>query len=183
MNSVTTLSGTVTTYTPQTPAQQTTIVYTPINPVTGLTMNWPINIQLRQDCIVSNKVQAQATVTLTDLVALLVTATPALSPPPVVITQPAPMVCIHGVSGASSTFGVEMAFPSLNASITYQWQESQNNGTSWTNLSNTTVYSNVTTNQITVTPPTTAWNGYLYRCVATGGAGSTTSNTALLTVT
>ncbi len=61
----------------------------------------------------------------------------------------------------------------------YQWQV--NTGSGFTNISNTTPYSGVTTNTLSITGATSSMNGYQYRCIATG-SGSTNSNAATLTV-
>ncbi|MBL4658635.1 MAG: hypothetical protein JKX73_11585, partial [Flavobacteriales bacterium] len=86
-------------------------------------------------------------------------------------------------SGGTNNFSVAV---SGGISVTYQWQFF--NG-SWGNVTNGTpagaVYSNQTTNTVTVTS-TTATGAHLYRCsVSDGGTGCTspiTSNTGTLTV-
>lgn len=45
----------------------------------------------------------------------------------------------------------------------YQWQVSTNNGSSWTNLTNGGIYSNVTTATLNLTGVTVAYDKYLYR--------------------
>lgn len=49
----------------------------------------------------------------------------------------------------------------------YQWQVSQDNGTSWTNLSNNTTYSGTDTATLTITGATMSMNGYDYRVIIT----------------
>ena len=49
--------------------------------------------------------------------------------------------------------------------VTYQWQESRNSGSTWTDLSETTVYNNVTTNILTVNKVTSTMDEYLYRAI------------------
>jgi hypothetical protein len=66
----------------------------------------------------------------------------------------------------------------------YQWQE--NTGSGWTNLTNSGVYSNVTTNVLTLTGVTNAMNNYQYRCEVTSASPCVTvvnSSPATLTVT
>ena len=66
----------------------------------------------------------------------------------------------------------------------YQWQESQDGGSNWANLSASSTYSDVTTNTLTITGVTAGMNNYLYRCVATEAVCnlSTPSYPAMLTV-
>ncbi|GHS92649.1 hypothetical protein AGMMS50276_01020 [Synergistales bacterium] len=63
---------------------------------------------------------------------------------------------------------------------TYQWQVSTN-GTDFANVTGS-VYSGATTATLTLTSVPASFNGYKYRCVASNGIGSVTSNTATLTV-
>ncbi|MBI3141325.1 MAG: immunoglobulin domain-containing protein, partial [Bacteroidetes bacterium] len=66
-------------------------------------------------------------------------------------------------------------------SLTYQWQE--DNGGGYANLANGVVYSGVTTDELTLTDPSTGRDAYTYRCVVSGVcAPSATSNEGLLTV-
>lgn len=76
--------------------------------------------------------------------------------------------------------GTNVAFTVVanGAHLTYQWQFSNDGGSTWRN-STTTGY---TTDSITVAA-TSARNGYQYRCVVDGLGGSVTSNPATLTVT
>ena len=61
--------------------------------------------------------------------------------------------------------------------LSYQWQQSTDNGNSWTNIdsANAAEYATGQT--------TTSMNGYQYRCMVSNSAGSVTSNAATLTVT
>jgi len=65
---------------------------------------------------------------------------------------------------------------------TYQWQQSVNGGTVWTNLSNDATHAGVTTASLQVTGLTTEINGTQFRCVATNSLGSTVSSAASLVV-
>jgi formylglycine-generating enzyme required for sulfatase activity len=65
---------------------------------------------------------------------------------------------------------------------TLQWEVSINSGTSWSDVSNSGVYSGATTGTLAITGATTGMNGYQYHCVTTNSAGSATSNAATLTV-
>ena len=50
-----------------------------------------------------------------------------------------------------------------SGTTSYQWQESTDNGTTWTNLTNTGVYANTTTATLNINGATLAMNGYDYR--------------------
>jgi hypothetical protein len=65
---------------------------------------------------------------------------------------------------------------------TLQWQVSTNGGSSWTNLTNTSPYSGVTTSTLTITGAGAGLNTNQYRCVATNTVGVGISNAAILTV-
>ena len=64
--------------------------------------------------------------------------------------------------GSSETFTVSATAVST---VVYQWQRSINNGSSWTNLSNSGPYSGTNTKTLTINPVTTAMNGYQFRAV------------------
>lgn len=67
--------------------------------------------------------------------------------------------------------------------LTYQWQVSTNGGSSWSNVTNTGIYSGATTTTLNLASATTAVNGYQYRCVASGTCTpAATSNAATLTI-
>lgn len=68
-----------------------------------------------------------------------------------------------------------------SGSLTYQWEESTNSGSTWGPLSNTGIYSGVTTSKLKFTN-TTGINNNQYRCVVTSSCGSTTSATATITI-
>lgn len=68
-------------------------------------------------------------------------------------------------------------------SITYQWQMSADNGTTWSNVIDDAVYSGALTNTLSVTGTGLSMNGNLFRAVVTGDpCGSVNSDEALLTV-
>ncbi|MNW71302.1 Rare lipoprotein A (RlpA)-like double-psi beta-barrel [compost metagenome] len=64
----------------------------------------------------------------------------------------------------------------------FQWQE--NSGSGFTDIANGGVYSNATTNVLTITGATAGMSGYQYRCRAINGIAScfTNSNNATLTI-
>jgi len=67
-------------------------------------------------------------------------------------------------------------------SLTYLWQLSTNGGSSWSNLSNNSTYSGVTTNTLTITTTVAGMNNFRYRCVVTGTCGTVYTSGAVLTV-
>jgi sortase B cell surface sorting signal len=69
-----------------------------------------------------------------------------------------------------------------DTSIAYQWQESQDGGGAWNNISDGGVYSGATTDTLSLQAVPSSYNGYQYRCVASNLMGTGTSNAALLTV-
>lgn len=74
---------------------------------------------------------------------------------------------------------------SVNATgsnLSYQWQLSDNNGQSWTDLSNGGNYSGVTTAELTRTMANFQENGVQYRCAITSGCRTVTSPVAIMTV-
>ncbi|MBS1634691.1 MAG: T9SS type A sorting domain-containing protein [Bacteroidetes bacterium] len=80
-------------------------------------------------------------------------------------------------SGQNSTLSITT---NSTTGITYQWQI--NTGTGFTNLSNGTSYSGVTTQSLQLIGVTTGQNGYQYACIFDDGCVSDLSNGALLTV-
>jgi hypothetical protein len=64
----------------------------------------------------------------------------------------------------------------------YQWQVSTNGGGAWTALTNTGPYGGTSTTALTITGITQGLWGNLYRCIATSGAETATSNSATLSV-
>jgi pimeloyl-ACP methyl ester carboxylesterase len=63
-----------------------------------------------------------------------------------------------------------------------QWQVSTNAGVTWTNLTNTSPYSGVTSTTLSVSSVPSSLNGTQFRCVATNSAGSAASAAATLTI-
>lgn len=63
----------------------------------------------------------------------------------------------------------------------YQWQISTNGGSTYTNLSNTGVYSNVTTATLNISN-STGLDGMFYKCIVSNASFSTNSNGVRLTV-
>ena len=98
-----------------------------------------------------------------------------------ITTQP---VSLSGVSTtAAQSFSV-VASATPTASLTFQWQYASYVGAGFTNLTNTGIYSNVTTATVGIGSTTVGANipdGYQYRTVVTSTGGATaTSNAATL---
>lgn len=95
------------------------------------------------------------------------------TPPPVFTTHPANVaVC----SGSSTSFTVV-----ATDAVSYQWQISTNGGTTWNNLSNNSIYTNVTTATLNISN-SAGLGSSIYRCVATNTGGPTNSNSASITL-
>ena len=95
---------------------------------------------------------------------------------PTVTSQPGNVTLIEG---QNATFTVT----ATGSNIAYRWQVSTNGGTTWSDLSNSGVYSNVTTRQMRITGTPLSYNGNRYRCKVTGTCEPIAySEAALLTV-
>jgi hypothetical protein len=92
------------------------------------------------------------------------------------------------VTGASTpytgTFTVTTSTTGTPGTLTYQWQRQTATGTTWSNLSNTGVYTGATTATLTLTAAAKAtYDGYKFRVKITsaGGTEEVISNSATLT--
>jgi hypothetical protein len=96
-----------------------------------------------------------------------------------ITTQPAAITNICATGATSFTTAVTGTSP------TYQWQQSTDGGTTWTNVTNSGIFSGATTTTISLTGITAAMNGNRYRTVITGTApcGAVNTNSAVLNVT
>ncbi len=81
--------------------------------------------------------------------------------------------------GTDSPAVFTVAITSELSGTTYAWYESADGSTWGAALSNTGIYSGATSASLTITPTDTSKNGYFYECIATNGAGSTTSQSSL----
>jgi hypothetical protein len=96
-----------------------------------------------------------------------------LSSPPAFTLHPAnTTVCEAGNTSFTIT---------ATSAVSYQWQV--DNGVGFANITDNATYSGAITTTLNITGATNSMNGYIYRCVATNGFGSTNSNPATLTVT
>lgn len=93
--------------------------------------------------------------------------------PPVATTHPANK---SGCEGDNVSF-----VAAFNGASSYQWEVSDNGGTSWTNVSTGSGYGGATSTTLTITGITAAMNNYQYRCKGTC-TSTTISNAATLTV-
>ena len=91
-----------------------------------------------------------------------------------ITTQPANVTVNVGSNATFTVAASGIPAPS------YQWQVSTNNGSSWVDVGNNGNYSGVTLAALKITNPTSAWNGYRYKCIVKNTAGSDTSNSATL---
>jgi subtilisin-like proprotein convertase family protein len=105
-------------------------------------------------------------------VLITVNQLPAITTQP---TAPAAPVC----PGFNTTFTVA----ATGTGITYQWERSTDNGTTWAPIVDDALHSGTTTNAVTVINPTVARNGHRYRVVVSGTCPpAVTSNVVILVV-
>ena len=78
----------------------------------------------------------------------------------------------------NATFTIETS----GTTTGYQWQVSQDQGSSWSNISAGEHYSNPTTNTLSISNVPLEMNGYCYRCAVSGTCGLQYSSMAILTV-
>ncbi|MDP1579613.1 MAG: M12 family metallo-peptidase [Candidatus Didemnitutus sp.] len=69
-----------------------------------------------------------------------------------------------------------------NPAVSYQWQRSTDNGSSWQNLASDATHSGMATAALAVADLSAPMNGYRYRCVVTNSVASATSTAATLTI-
>jgi len=97
---------------------------------------------------------------------------------PTITTQPENITTL---AGQTAQFSV-VANTNNSGTLSYQWQISTDNGSTWSNVT-TANGTYGTTATFTTVATTTAMNNHRYRVVVTNSAGSVTSNSATLTVT
>lgn len=100
-----------------------------------------------------------------------------------ITVETAPQITSQPVDQIASTNGnATYSVATTGSNLTYQWQVDAGSG--WANLSNTGVYSGVTTNTLSLTTTPKAMDGDKYRCIVSGSCTpSVTSNAVDLTVT
>jgi hypothetical protein len=98
---------------------------------------------------------------------------------PQITVQPANPSTICAVNGSTS-----LTVVATGTSVTYYWQVSANNGSTWATLSDNTYYSGTRTTTLTVTNPPYSYNNYLYRCQVHGTCTPyVNSDSVILTLT
>ena len=84
-------------------------------------------------------------------------------------------------AGDDTSFSVTAS--SGSGTVTYQWEESTDNGSSWNIISDGGIYAGSTTNTLTLTDVPAVNNGYMYRVlVGTGACSGQSSTEVVLTV-
>jgi sugar lactone lactonase YvrE len=81
-------------------------------------------------------------------------------------------------AGQNASFSVSVSDPTMS----FQWQTSTDAGSTWTNVADNATFSGSETATLTVTDPSAAMSGDLFRVQLSNAAGSSTSATATLTV-
>ncbi|MCI5773431.1 MAG: immunoglobulin domain-containing protein, partial [Erysipelotrichaceae bacterium] len=89
---------------------------------------------------------------------------------PAITTQPQD---VEVKENETATFTVE----AIGTDLSYQWQQSTDNGNSWTNIAS------ATSDTYTTGKTTMSMNGYQYRCVVKNNVNEVVSNAAMLKVT
>jgi len=96
--------------------------------------------------------------------------------PPIITGDPANKTVPEGTA---TSFSVS----ATGTGLTYQWQESDNGGSSWNSISETAPYSGTYTATLHINPVDQTMDGNLYRCIVNGTCPpSVTSDSALLHV-
>lgn len=93
-----------------------------------------------------------------------------------ITNQPTSTSVTAGTSATFSVVATGTPFP------TFQWQYSTDNGSNWSNVPASSLYSGANSADLTISAVTNAMNGFRYRCVATSGGNSATSNAVTLVV-
>jgi hypothetical protein len=95
------------------------------------------------------------------LPATFTNGTATVNQPPLINTQPANQTVLVG---QNTSFSVS----ATGTGIAYLWQMSTNGGGIWTDMTNVSPYSGVTTSTLSITNALLSYNGYKYRCRLTG---------------
>jgi hypothetical protein len=93
----------------------------------------------------------------------------------------APVVTVHPSAASVCELSNTSFTITATGATNYQWQV--DNGGGFLNVTNNANYSGATTNTLNLIATPLSFNGYIYRCIASNGGGSATSNPATLTVT
>jgi hypothetical protein len=76
--------------------------------------------------------------------------------------------------GQNATFSMN----AVGSGLSFQWQESEDDGLNWNNLSNSAPYSGVTAKTLTIINPPVSMNGFQYRCYINGYCAPSDTTTA-----
>jgi subtilisin-like proprotein convertase family protein len=79
-------------------------------------------------------------------------------------------------------FNVTYSVTATGTGLTYQWQLSTDNGTTYANLAGNPPYSGVTTNTLLITNVSTAMTNFRYRCVVSGTCPPAATSSAVTLV-
>lgn len=97
---------------------------------------------------------------------------------PAITTQPTALA-----APVCPGFNVTYTVGATGTGLTYQWQLSTDNGTTYNNLLNNATYSGVTTANLVITNVATSMTNYRYRCIVSGTCPpAVTSNAVTLVV-
>jgi hypothetical protein len=111
------------------------------------------------------------------------TCTPAITTNAATLTVGSTLVINSQPGNSTPCVGGNAAFSvAVSGTVTYQWQESTNGGTTYTNINNGGIYAGATTATLSLTGVSAGANNNLYRCVVSGNCPSITSNPGTLTV-
>ncbi|MES2388976.1 MAG: LamG-like jellyroll fold domain-containing protein, partial [Bacteroidota bacterium] len=106
---------------------------------------------------------------ISNAVAVTISSTPAVT------AQPSgTAICTGGSAGFSAT--------ATGSPLSWQWQVSTDNGSTYSDISNTGIYTNATTSTLSLTGATTAVTGYKYRARVLNDCQTVYCNAAALTV-
>ena len=81
--------------------------------------------------------------------------------PPLITGNPSNQIAPEGT-------GISFSVSATGTGLGYQWQESDNNGSTWISLANIAPYSGTNTATLQINPVDQTMDGYLYRCFVTG---------------
>jgi len=102
-----------------------------------------------------------------------------------ITTQPMPTI-VTATVGATAIFSVTATTTGIGTAETYQWQEQVGGIGAWSNLTDVGVYSGTTTSILSISTPTNALSGNVYRVIISTPSyicdSDQTSATALLTI-
>jgi hypothetical protein len=78
---------------------------------------------------------------------------------------------------------ISLTASGAGTNVSYQWQVSTNNGVSFANITDNTIYSNSKTGTLLITNIPVTYNNYKYRCLIKGTCNTVYSAVALVSVT